>query len=748
MTIRRPLSIGVSFLILTVSLWGQVDSDQSTLGIALAGGGALGFAHIGVLQVLEEHGLSPEIIAGTSIGSIVGALYAAGYSPDEIEAIANSIDWNSVLLDERERKELSYQERRFDRYYRGRLTFSDGGLYLGSGASPAQSVVRVLDDLLRYHAPTESFDEMPRRLRIVATDLVTGEEVVFGRGDLKSAVRASMAVPGAFDPLYYGGRFLIDGGWINNVPVDVVREQGATKVIAVNLNLLDLSAEEIQNIPVVLNQASRILRQRQINTNLELADIVITPNLRGFTQADFGRAEELIQLGRDAAETHIDEIIALREEVGPRKGPPWRSPHPETDRTITIRYVRIKTPDFVAFSSLRGLEEELEGRTFSVAELQQRIYRRYEIDQYRFISYDLVPTGGENVYDVHIYPLPGPQNAAELWVGVGIRTQLLETLYSRGLFHLYTRVPFGDGGTKKPPELLAEGWLADVGSLRLGLNLPIRGGISVVPRAYVLSRPVSFYDDRTLEALYFRRQTGGDINLSFESRRLWHIEVGSFTEWQWTERQQGADLLDEEGRWVIGAQFETHLDLLDRGVFPRRGVDTHINSRLWWYDEEEEPVLRGEVTHRAYLPLGQRSTFRFVLRAGTDLDTATERSDRFFLGGIEDFPGALFQEHSGRHLLTTGIGTRHELFQLPFAVGDSGYLLIRGNVGRVWDDEITEFWEPGTTPDLLFGGMLGLGFGTPLGEMTLGIGTDEDLRMTTFFILGPTRTPAGTSWRW
>ena len=171
-------------------------------------------------------------------------------------------------------------------------------MILGSGASPGQTVIELLDELLRGYGPIDSFDELPRSLAVVATDLVTGEEVVFTDGDLKNAIRASMAVPGIFDPLYYRGRFLIDGGWSNNLPVDVAIERGAERVIAVSLSLLERTASEMQDIPVVLNQASRILRQTRITENQARAELVITPDLRGFTPADFGRADELIERGR------------------------------------------------------------------------------------------------------------------------------------------------------------------------------------------------------------------------------------------------------------------------------------------------------------------------------------------------------------------------------------------------------------------------------------------------------------------
>jgi NTE family protein len=379
------------------------------------------------------------------------------------------------------------------------------------------------------------------------------------------------------------------------------------------------------------------------------------------------------------------------------------------------------------------------------------VYARIDLDRFRFISYDLVATGTTGEYDIFLYPIPGPRNASEIWIGAGYRTQLVESLYSRGIIHAFGRFPFG-GETRfgSRPELLAEGWLTDVGSARLSLDLPVLPGVSLQPRGYVLSSPVSLYDDRTLESLYFRRHAGGDLGLVFESPRLWHIRLGGFSEWRWTERQQGAGVLDASGEPRGGLQMDAHLDQLDRGVYPDRGVDTRLQTRVWWTEPvlSESPMRTVELHHRGYLPVGNRVVLRSDLRADSDLNSGLAREDRFFVGGIEDFPGLLFQERSGRHALTVGAGIRAELFRLPFAIGDAGYLLLRGRIGRVWNSDIRDLWTPGTVPELVGGGMIGVGFGTPLGEVSAGVALNHDLRPVTFVLLGPTVTPGGTPWQW
>jgi predicted acylesterase/phospholipase RssA len=423
-----------------------------TLGIALAGGGALGFAHVGVLLVLEEYGISPAVVTGTSMGAVAGALYAAGYSAREILAITASIDWNQIFIDQATRRELSFEGRRDSRLVRGRVGFSEGQIILQGGASSAQSIIEVIDDLTRSVAAESDFTKYPRSLGIVAADLGSGEEVIFTSGDLKSAVRASMAVPGAFTPLFYDGRLLIDGGWVNNLPVDVARDLGAERVIAVNLSLLERDAEDLRDVPAILNQASRILRQERIEENIAMADLVISPDVEEFTPADFGRWRELVERGREAAEAAVPELLALRERTAQHVVDPFL--RPEDDRQVTIAEVRIVLPDFLDVPESDEIREEFVERfgrrEVNVSAVQAAVYGLYDTNRYRLVSYDLEETE-DGRHDLELYLVPQPPASSELRVGFGVRTQIFETVFVRSILHADYRKPLRPASSANVP---------------------------------------------------------------------------------------------------------------------------------------------------------------------------------------------------------------------------------------------------------------------------------------------------------
>jgi NTE family protein len=731
------------------------DADSGdTLGLVLAGGGALGFAHVGVLLVLEEYGLSPEVVVGTSMGGIVGSLYAVGYSAREILALTESIDWNGIFFDEVNRRRATFDDRRADRLSRGRLSFSDGELQLLGGASAGQSIMELLDDLLRSAGPVEDFHALPRALSVVAADLVTGEQVVFRSGDLKSAVRASMAVPGAFTPVYYDGSFLIDGGWVNNTPVDVALDDGADHVIAVDLNLLNVGPEDLQDIPAILNQSSRIVRQVSIEENLARADVVITPDLTGFTPADFGQWRELVSRGRSAALEALPELLAVRDASV--QHPVSRNIRPEEDVPLRIRSVHVRVPEYLDASGsaevVRTLESEFAGEESSVAAVQEAVYDLYDTGGFHSITYDLVPTG-DGDFDVDVYPIPRDAAASELRVGAGVRTQMFENSYVRSILYADFRTGLGQpsvfgGELDRRPSFDAEVWISDVASTRVGVSVPMAPSLRVRGRAYSLSTPIPFYDSATVEALYSRRTAGADLGLQLQPGRQWRFDITGFGEWAWIDRIQGASLLDDPATLRSGIAGLARHDNLDRGIHPTRGTETRVAGRLWWEPNDVRPLVRGEIDHRSYVPLSRSMTLEFKLAAATDLDTGLSTPDQFFEGGIERISGFYFGELSGRHALSGGLAARTRVFRLPLGVGQWAYLVAGVDAARVWSGRVTDIVTPGTFDTPRLGGKLGVSFDTVVGELSAGLAVNDDGRVMSYVLLGPTATPSGEIWSW
>jgi len=245
-SVTKFLSLAVIFVaVISPALAQQADTEATAaqasrpkIGLALSGGGARGAAHIGVLKVLEEHGIPIDYIAGTSMGSIVGGLYSIGMSPDEITAAIESIDWDHVFDDLPAREERSFRRKRDDDLYlvKARPGVSKKGLKFPPGVVQGQKIDLALTRFTRRAAHVKHFDDYTIPYRAVASDIVTGEAVVLESGNLAHAIRASMSVPAAFSPMVIEGHKLVDGGIANNLPIDVVRSMGADVVIAVDIS--------------------------------------------------------------------------------------------------------------------------------------------------------------------------------------------------------------------------------------------------------------------------------------------------------------------------------------------------------------------------------------------------------------------------------------------------------------------------------------------------------------------------------
>ena len=211
--------------------------QRPTIGLALSGGGARGSAHVGVLKAIEEMGIPVDFIAGTSMGAIIGGMYASGYSADEIRQILVEMDWERAMRDKPDRELRTMRSKELEAQFLipYRMGLNDGGIQLPLGLIEGQHLDQVLHRILMPVVGIHQFDDLPIPFHAVATDLVTGDEVVMSSGSLPNALRASMSVPGVFAPVSIDGRLLVDGGMSNNLPVSVVREMGADIVIAVDI---------------------------------------------------------------------------------------------------------------------------------------------------------------------------------------------------------------------------------------------------------------------------------------------------------------------------------------------------------------------------------------------------------------------------------------------------------------------------------------------------------------------------------
>ena len=311
--------------VLMVTLLGVVWSTYATtpegeeggrkkVGLVLSGGGAKGAAHVRVLQVLEEAEIPIDYIAGTSMGAIVGGLYAIGYTPAELDSLLCTQDWLSLLSDQIGRENQYYSERQHTDRYIARYSLSQESRVIPAGILPGESVMNMLNELTIGYHEMESFDDLPIPFACVSYDIVTGEEYVSRSGSLPMAIRASMSIPAAFLPVRTDSMILVDGGVYNNFPVDVVRQMGAEIVIGVDLYDGPYTIDEMGNMAEIFNQLTNFLGEEKYEINKDDVDLLLRPNLEGFSAASFTKAaiDTILMRGEEVARENWEEILALR----------------------------------------------------------------------------------------------------------------------------------------------------------------------------------------------------------------------------------------------------------------------------------------------------------------------------------------------------------------------------------------------------------------------------------------------------
>ena len=286
------------------------------VGLVLSGGGARGLAHIGVLKVLREQRVPVDFIVATSMGSIVGGAYAAGQTPDEMHALVREADWSRMFSDRPPREYLSFRRKEDDTRLSGRteLGLKRDGVVLPRGALGSQNLEEFLRGATRHAGDTTTLNDLPILFRAVATDLVTGEQVVLSDTALTVAMRASMSIPGAFAPAQVEGRLLGDGGLVRNLPVEVALEMGADVIIAVNVGTPLLPREALNSALGVAQQMINILTEQNVGISLARlrpADILISPDLANVSFVEFERGDELVALGEAAARAAAGRLAAL-----------------------------------------------------------------------------------------------------------------------------------------------------------------------------------------------------------------------------------------------------------------------------------------------------------------------------------------------------------------------------------------------------------------------------------------------------
>ncbi len=304
------------FCLLSILLFLCLSLQAEKLGYAFSGGGARGFAHIGVLKVLEEEGLRPDYISGSSIGAIIGALYAMGYNAAEIEELCLNLDWEDLTRDIHQRRELYIGQKRWLPYGNVEFELNDNWIpQLPSSVFVGNRINLELFRLTAAASQATDFDHLPIPFACNATNLITGQPKVFRQGSLMQALRASMSIPSLVKPFEINDEIYIDGGVSQNLPIDILHKLGADKVIGIKVNSTLREKDNLNNLIEILDQTINIGITRNLNEHLDDCDLLIEPDLTGLQGTDYSKLREIIDAGESSARAQLIQIRALKQKL-------------------------------------------------------------------------------------------------------------------------------------------------------------------------------------------------------------------------------------------------------------------------------------------------------------------------------------------------------------------------------------------------------------------------------------------------
>jgi NTE family protein len=695
------------------------------IGVALEGGGAMGLAHIGVLKWFEEHHIPVDYVAGTSMGGLVGGFYATGMTPGELKTLIDGMDWRKILSDRTPYEDLAFRRKEDQRAYPNSLVFGlRNGLSLPAGLNAGHQIGLLIDRVTLPYDEISSFDALPVPFRCVATDLVSRKPYVFKDGSLAGALRATMSIPGAFSPVHDGKAVFVDGGLLNNLPTDVVRQMGAEIVIAVHLEIAPPEAKNIQSVFAVLDQSVHVVVENNELRSLAQADAVISVPLQEYHTLDYAKSAQIMNLGYEAASSRarLLEAFALTDVE-------WQ----EHQKLRTAKKLSdVPTPQFIEVEGTNAHEatdvtryvKRFQGKPVNPQKLDEVLTRLTGVGRYDSAGYRLIEKNGQTGLLVQVveknYAPPMLQTAFEV---DGSQSGNVD-------FTMGTRFTFMDVAGFRS-EWRTDLLLGNTYGIQTELFRPFRAESRwfFAPHADASDTTFQIYakDDPLADYRFYRINIGGDIGYSlgrFSELRVGY-EVGSLN----TKLRLGSLIIPA----VVGRVGQTRLHYLldhtDDPVIPRRGFSAETNFR--WFDQS--PGAKGgfpsmDLKLGYFQPITRPASLFVESEGGTTFGATNTGIPQFFLGGPARLSAYGQNEFQGNQYYLFRAGYLHDLLTLPPFLGKKVYAVGSYEVGKMYGVTTgTDF------PDDVAAGFLAE---TALGPFFIGGSVGDSGHRKWFFQLG------------
>lgn len=692
------------------------------IGLVLGGGGAKGAAHIGVLKVLDELHIPVDCVTGTSMGALVGGTFASGMPPEEIEETVLAINWSRTVGSEGLRDRTPIEKKLAGITYTNSLDIGlkGGTLKVPGGLLKTQDIEDVIRGLVADARYTKDFDDLPLPFRAVATDMLAGEMVVLGSGDLSVAMRASMAVPGAFSPVVLNGQVLSDGGMMRNLPVDIARDLCADVVIAVSLAS---TPPKLEDLAAATSLASRSLdvmidaNQKAQVASLTDRDVSIVVAMGDIGSAAFDRVPDAVPLGRAAALAQTDQLRRLALPEAEYRA--WRQAlNREGNAPIRLAQVKVKglkrvNPEYVRSQ----LQSVVPGQAVTRSKIIEDTGRIFALGDFERVGYTL--RGPPDARTLEITPVE------KSWGPDFVRFDLGLAANGAGALEALLR------GDHKRTWLNPRGgeWHS---AIQLGEQLiletdvyqpiDIRQRFFVQPLAKYERNREDLYDDGDRVAKYLLSELYGQVDAGMNVGTRAQLRLGLRSGWYQAERDTGSTVLPESGKQNDSSlQLRLVYDTRDSVGLPTRG--TFVNARVvssgsWLGGGEDYSLAEGVITKS--FPF-RGDSFSLILGGGDELDGTLAPTQEFQLGGIRTFPGLQRGELRGTGYWYAGSSYYWKLADIQSLFGQALYAGLRLQGGRMGEriDKVTD--------GALYGISGSLGGRTPIGPFLLSLGyVDND----------------------
>ena len=694
--------------------------------LVLSGGGALGLAHAGVIKVLEELRVPVDCVAGTSMGAIVGGLYATGYSPAELEELALRTDWRDLLSTAPDRRRLPFRRKVDDLTYltRWELGFSDGKLRVPSGLIPEHRFGAMLQLLGLRALDITDFDRLPLPFRAVAADIETGETVVLDHGDLAQALRASMAVPGLFAPVEVEGRLLVDGGLVANLPVEAARAMGAQVVIAVDVGQPLTGKSRPESLSEILSRSSAFITRLNVEQALPGVDVLIRPALSDLRLLDFNAAGEIVSKGEAAARSQEEALrrLAVDEEAWQR----YLDRQRRTTPAIRVTSVGVDPGPGLARQAVARSVKTQPGTTLDLRVLQGDLERLYELGDFEAVDFRLVPDGDGHALDITGHAKSWGPNFLRFGLG------LSSDLEGSSTFNMLADITMTRldrlGGELKASAQVGETPVV-TGEFYQPLSPSQVPFVSVGVAGTQIKSQVALGDE-TIQYRTSVQEVSFDLGLALG--RYGELRAGLRRS---ATRARASGDADEHLRFDstdAGVRLNAIFDQIDSINFPRHGV--FGLAELYEARESlgaDEPYRRLLVQLIGAGSIGRHSLLGLVTGASA-LGGSLPTTQKLRLGGLFNLSGLPPGEVTGSYGAVATLIYFYRIGRLP-TFGEGIYAGVSLEAGNAWE-EVAQV----SSSDLRHSTALVFGADTVLGPVYLGWGVTSGGKDSFYMMVGRT----------